>query len=225
MDVDGPEILFYVLWAAATFAWLWALKAMLEVTRVARGADNGEELERLGMTTPGNVLAGTTEVTGNAAALSARAATLLAKQGSALLGPVKILERTNTQVTFESLGQPLNAPQTGELFRRGELRFSPAGDKTRIDYAIEVPSRSGILLMGWVFIVLGLGAIIFAVALILTTVLPSPDAGVRWQAVQMVQTVHFLWPPFLCMALYRRSRRHVRASIESLVHNLPFLDD
>jgi hypothetical protein len=35
---------------------------------------------------------------------------------------------------------------------------------------------------------------------------PSPAPGARWQAVQVVQMVHALWPPFLFYCLWSRQR-------------------
>jgi len=72
------------------------------------------------------------------------------------------------------------------------------------------------------FQVLGLIAIVVGYWAIATYVIPSPDPGVRWQAVQMVQAVHFLWPPFLFGARYRRSVREVTAQFQALANNLPF---
>ncbi len=51
-------------------------------------------------------------------------------------------------------------------------------------------------------------------------VLPSPNPGVRNQAVQMVQVVHFLWPPFLFAALSGQASRFLWARIKALVHNM-----
>jgi hypothetical protein len=39
----------------------------------------------------------------------------------------------------------------------------------------------------------------------------------------MIQVIHFLWPPFLCGALYRQRRRSVKEGFEALLQNLPFV--
>jgi len=69
---------------------------------------------------------------------------------------------------------------------------------------------------------LGLVALGVGFWLIRTCVVTHPNPGVRAQAVQMVQAVHFLWPPFLCGALYRRGRSTIRNGFEVLIHNLPY---
>lgn len=58
--------------------------------------------------------------------------------------------------------------------------------------------------------------------MIYTYVASSPNPATRWQTLQMLQAVHFLWPPFLFGALYRRGVKEVVAQLEALVHNLPF---
>lgn len=216
--MDLPHLILYGLTAAAIVVWLCALQFMLHTTRRRKTVlESEQEFQAMGATAPQNLLAGTTEVAGEPGELSAKAAANLAKLGMSILGPVKILEQTDDRVIFEGLQ---NAQQ-GKLFGRAELRFSPAPkNRTRIDYAVEVPSRSWLLVMGWVFIGLGLAAIITAFTLIQLFVVDDP--GVRWQTVQMVQCVHFLWPPFLFGGLYRRLRTHLQTTLDSMIHNLPY---
>jgi hypothetical protein len=72
-----------------------------------------------------------------------------------------------------------------------------------------------------------LGLIALAVGgwAVFTYVASSPEPAVRWQTVQMVHVVHFLWPPFLFGALYRRGMQGVAAQFEALAHNLPYYGD
>jgi hypothetical protein len=53
-------------------------------------------------------------------------------------------------------------------------------------------------------------------------VIPSPNPSVRGQAIQMVQAVHLLWPPFLCAALARHPGRMIQARVSAMIHNLPY---
>jgi hypothetical protein len=50
------------------------------------------------------------------------------------------------------------------------------------------------------------------------------DPALRWQAVQMVQCIHFIWPPFLFVAIYRRQRTHLQTMLDAMVNNLPYYD-
>src|SRR5262245_2381841 len=72
--MDSAEISFYVLWAVATFVWLLALRTMTRLTRERQGLAAGNEWEGLEAAPPANVVAGTTEVAGQPAGLSAKAA-------------------------------------------------------------------------------------------------------------------------------------------------------
>jgi hypothetical protein len=80
------------------------------------------------------------------------------------------------------------------------------------------------LVLGAVFQVLGLIALIGGFFAITTWVVPNPNPDVRAQSVQMVQAVHFLWPPFLFGGIYRMRRRTVQARFEILVNNLPYFE-
>jgi hypothetical protein len=93
-----------------------------------------------------------------------------------------------------------------------------------VDYAIAIPQGRVLLVLGAVFQLLGLIALVGGFFAIVTWVVPNPDPGVRAQSVQMMQVVHFLWPPFLLGGLYRMRRRTVQARFEILVNNLPYCD-
>lgn len=220
MNNDLPELTFYALLTLASVFWLWGLTVMSRLTRERR-APTGED--HLGATPPPNLLAGTAEVAGQPDALSARAAAALAKQGIPMIGPVKIVSQTADRVAFENMGPAMATMPCALPFQRGEIRLASVGPgKTRVDYAIEVSSRAGLLAMGWVFVGLGLLAIVVGATAVLTYVLPHPNPALRWQAVQFVHTVHFLWPPFLFASLYRRTRTAARLGMDNLVHNLPY---
>jgi hypothetical protein len=45
---------------------------------------------------------------------------------------------------------------------------------------------------------------------------------VRVQAIQTLQMVHFLWPPFLFAYLARQPARVLRGQLDALVNNLPY---
>jgi hypothetical protein len=57
--------------------------------------------------------------------------------------------------------------------------------------------------------------------LVRTHLVTSPDPATRMQTLQMLQIVHFLWPPFLFGGLYRAGRGALRANLDTLLHNLP----
>jgi hypothetical protein len=117
-------------------------------------------------------------------------------------------------------GSSAQGPSAG--VRRGRFRLIPSGSCTRIQYAIEMPSGRILLGLGWLFVILGFVALAATCIVMFGYVLPSPDPSIRGQAVQTVQVIHFLWPPFLFGSLSRQPARLVRARVEALVHNLPY---
>jgi hypothetical protein len=155
--------------------------------------------------------------------LASRAASILAK-GSPL-GPLKIVEKTHDHITFERLGPGMVNQPSSRWFRRGELRFSALGQgRCRVEWSAELAGMGWLLGLGALFQVLGLLALVIGGWAIYTYVVSSPEPAVRWQTIQMVQAVHFLWPPFLFGVLHRRGMREVAAQLEALAHNLPYYE-
>src|SRR5262245_16452255 len=168
------------------------------------------DIERQGA----NWLLGNVELNGQPAALKESAASRLTKASS---GCLRIVEQSGNRVAFERVG-----PLLGGLPERGELRFSsPASNRTRIDYAVEIQGRRWLLRVGALFQVLGLVALVGGYWALQEFCVPSPNPDIRTQAVQMVQAIHFLWPPFLFGGLYRRTRKATRDAFETLLYSLP----
>jgi hypothetical protein len=217
-----PEIGKWIVIAGAAVgvvAWLAGLAFMLRATR-ERQAWAQEAAERFEVEDEAarGTIVGEASVEGQPEELSEKLAKLLARDGMGPLGPVKIVARDHREVVFETAG--LTPGSTGS--RRGRFRFTPSGSRTRVEYAIETPTGRVLLALGWLFVVLGLVALAAGCLLMFTIVLPNPNPGVHGQAIQIVQVVHFLWPPFLFGSLSRQPARFLRARIEALVHNLPY---
>jgi len=171
-------------------------------------------------------LVGSAEVDGEASSLAAKAASLLAKGTVFPFFPVKIMEKSEDHIRFEPVGPGGGGQSPLGWFRQGLLWFTPLGQgRTRADWAAELTDTGRQLWLGGLFQVLGLIALVVGFWAIHTYVVSSPDPAERWQTVQMLQVSHFLWPPFLFGALYRRGRQEVAARFEALVHNLPYFGD
>jgi hypothetical protein len=180
------------------------------------GLPEAGRLEKPPDAVPEGLIVGHAEIPGTPAELSAKAAAILAKE------QLKIVQRTDDRVVFEGAGLP-SMSVIGQYVRRGELRFSPTrSGQTGVDYAIAVPEARWLLTLGGVFQALGLVALVAGFFAMTIWVIPSPLPGVRGQSLQMVQVIHFLWPPFLFGVVYRMRRRAVQARFEVLVHNLPY---
>jgi hypothetical protein len=205
-------------------AWLAGLATMHRATqeRRMRAQEAAERFDVEDQAAEGTIV-GEAEVKGHPEELSAKLASLLAREGMGPLGPVKIVACDAREVAFEAAGSNLSAAGYGPAgFRRGRFRLASSGARTRVEYAIETSTGRVLIALGWLFVALGLVALVAGCWLEFSYVLPNPNPGVRTQAVQMVQTVHFLWPPFLFAYLSRQPARFLRTRIEALVNNLPY---
>lgn len=227
MDTETARTVLYVITAIGGIVWLLGMQFVARSFRLERdAAQQAMNQFTMNESPPGRLLVGRAEVEGRPDALAARAASILAKGGAGLLGPVKILRKTEDRVVFEGADLNTTGQPGWRSVRRGQIQFTALGhDRTAIDYAVEIRGGRGLLLGGTVSVLLGLVALCVGFTLILTLVVPAPNPAVRAQTFQMVQVVHFLWPPFLFGALYRAGHRSVRAALEVFAHNLPYHDD
>ncbi len=221
-----PEIARFVVIGIAstgTIVWMAAVAAMIRASRERQAQIQlaGERFDIDGPNTGGTIV-GEAEVQGRPEDLSAKLASLLARDGLGPIGPVKILACDRNEVSFEAAGPP-GQGQPRTLIRRGRFRLEPVGSRTRIAYAIETSSSRILLTIGWLFVVLGLTALVAGVWLLLTFAVASPSAEVRAQSVQMFQAGHFLWPPFLFAYLTRQPVKFARSRVDALINNLPYI--
>lgn len=225
MDHEAARIVLWGITAVGAVAWLAGLQFLLASSRRRRAGPqeaNGEGT--LAGEGREGWLSGSAEVEGEASALATRAAAVLAKGDRSTFGPVKILEKADDCIRFERVGEGVANQPAGQWFRRGELRFRPlGGGRTRVEWAVEPADLRWLLWLGGLFQVAGLLALVLGCWAVSTYVASSPDPAVRWQTFQMAQAVHFLWPPFLFGALYRRGTR-AAAQFEALAHNLPYYE-
>jgi hypothetical protein len=224
MDIEVAHVVLAAITATGAVVWLIGLRFLTASSRrrAAAPQDGGEGILVGGEGREG-WLSGSAEVEGEAGALASKAATVLAQGIPQAFGPVKILEKADDRIRFERVGPgPANQP-AGQWFQRGELRFvSLRPGRTRVEWAVEPLSMRWLLWIGGAFLATGLVALAAGCWALDTYVASSPNPAVRWQVLQMFQAVHFLWPPFLLGALYRRGTSVVAAQFDALAANLPF---
>jgi hypothetical protein len=238
MDSSTAELVLYGITAVSVVVWMAGLRFLLSSLcgrkKTVEGLADPAEQARA------NLAYGSVEVECSASELSSRAAALLAAKS------MLICERTDEKIVFETPKEfvaegaacepmtpsfPASVNQLGMQKRtgrlpsiHGQLHFTPlSSGKTRVDYAIAVPRVRLFLILGYVFEALGILAIITGFSVIYFFVIPSPDTAVRWQTLQMIQVIHFLWPPFLFAYIYRKSASIIRVQFDTFIHNLPFL--
>jgi hypothetical protein len=123
----------------------------------------------------------------------------LLQQGQ-LFSPQARLERTaENRLTVTQAGTALDLEAT----RQGaDTRLTATVDDSKLTHWFQMG------LGAWTLIVMPI--IIGGITAALWHFVPaSKEDGVRWQAVQIVQIVHVLWPPFLIFFIWRRL--HVQA--------------
>jgi len=209
----------YGITAIGAVVWCFSFRFLLNSRRARRPAAS----DRFSITkpTPDNVIQGSAEVEGGAGELAAKAAASLAMGLGHQIGPLKILDQSDDRVVFEGPRRGGNSP--GQIIRKGEIRFRRSSrGRTDINYEVEISRGRWLLFGGAIFQLLGLVALAVGFLTLHLFVIQNQDPEVRWQTVQMVQVVHFLWPPFLFGGLYRGHRRAVSTAFDTLVHNLPY---
>jgi hypothetical protein len=225
MSTETAEIVLAIITAIGVAVWISALQFLLKITRFDKkpalpaGDGTAEAL-------PANWFVGSMDVDGEPDALLDRAVSMLVSSVAPnpwAMGPLKIRERGKDRIIFENPGGMGPGMMGQGLFRQGRLVFSAApGQRTHIDYALELTSSRWMLSVAWCCQGAGLLALIVGFWIIYNYCVPSLNPGVRMQTVQMLQTSHFLWPPFLFAGLYRQRRQMLLGSFETLLNNLPY---
>jgi hypothetical protein len=223
VEQEFASIVVVAIATVLFMVWATAVRFMRRATRERQSlSDGAAQTFETESTAP--TISGDTEVPGSPEQLADKLTERLARDGLGFLGPVKITSADKRQVSFEALGgAPGTAAGAPGGLRRGVVRFSGAGNKTRIEYHIEAGSGRWLLTLGWLFVALGLAAILIGVGLEFAFVIPSPQSAMRAQAVQMFQAIHLVWPPFLFASLSRQPLKMIRSHFEALINNLPYL--
>lgn len=216
----SPETAHAVVIAIASIlivAWVAALLTMVLATRAAgsSGDHDGGGRYEIEDSPARNTIVGDVEVDGSPETVSAKLRSVLSRGEYTPFGTVEIVPGNRHEVIFKT-------SRADSQRKQGRLRLSSVGNRTRIDYAIEAPSGRGLLALGWIFVALGLAALAALAWLEFRFVLPSPNSRTRIQSVQMIQAVHFIWPPFLFAYLSRRTGCHARYAIDELARQLPY---
>ncbi len=225
MQPQTAQIVLYAITGVASVVWLAGALFVWRTAR-AKSADTAAPAEEWGQPPAPDERrqTGTVEVSGQPADLSHKAAGFVA-QGK--LGvPVKVISQSDDELSFEPL-----AAGSWNLFRRATLQFTPFGEeRTEIRYEVVSDRDRGRWQLGAARVCVTLGLLSIGVGFWLadTYLVNSPNPAARAQVWQMVQVIHFLWPPFLFAGLYRMRNRITRHwsehLLDGLVHNLPYLE-
>lgn len=226
MSEETAGVVLAAITSVWAIVWLISLRLLIAAYRGGQamrrpGAGEGEfpEEGREGWFT------GSAAVEGEASVLATRAAAALASGNPLTFGPVKILEKSDDRVRFARVEVMSRGRPMGQWWRQGELRFTPLGSgRTRVDWAVQPANMHWWLRIGATFQAAGFIAIVGGCWAIYTFIVSSPIATQRWLTFQMVQGIHFLWPPILFAELYKMGSKAVAAQFEALANNLPYFD-
>lgn len=134
--------------------------------------------------------------------------------------PVRIRENSRNSLVFElnaATGNRQNCPVTVQV---------DADHGKTLRYRVTGPRPRGLLLAARIVHVLGGLAFFAGFFAIQHWLLRHPHPAIRWQSVQIVQAIHFLWPPFLlagiALALHN-SLRKFAYQLEGFLDNLQYL--
>ncbi len=102
MDTQTAQFILAVITTAATVVWLIGLRYLLGASRPVQAKEGRNEDEpEVVATTLARGLSGSAEVEGQAKGLADKASSLLAKQSWLSFGLTKVLEKSDSRITWE----------------------------------------------------------------------------------------------------------------------------
>ncbi len=233
MSREVAEVIAATIGIIGGIAWLSGLRFLSQTSKRLREVEGeDQELERLeagDSPKPIGLVRGEQTIAGRAADLSKRAAAVLAESPVGWAGPIRILEQSDHLVRFESIPTMLTgrsnsiAYQSDVTSRIGEIKFESVNEnRTRVRYQVETASGQNILRVAWLIQLFGFVFLVGGIWLAFSVLIPSPNPAIRTQSIQLVQAVHFLWPPFMLGSLVRSRRRAVQTTLDVMISNLPY---
>jgi hypothetical protein len=213
MEQTTEPALFYAIWAVVMVVGivLWALGLR------AHGRTFGEQ-----RSAPSR---GVTEVPTPPAELCTMIARRLTDQGSGLSVRIQECDERGVRAQlFPHVGTDAalaTRPDHGATLR---CTLQRDGEGSRVSWVVDGrPVTQMFDTAMRAVLALGLCALVAAGVLVPALVISSSEPAVRWQVVQTIQIMHFLWPPFLIAFVARRRRAHVETRTADMLSNLRFL--
>jgi hypothetical protein len=209
MDETTASLIIAAVWTVGLAVWMVSL---MRVFAARRAGDSARPV----------VLVPPTRFRGEASAVQREVGRALADTAPVVFGVTVSATPLGHDVEFSTAGTGPGSAGLGGV--RGRFRIAAAGKEEvdvscEVDFA-EVDRRAA----RWTLtMVVGVGApVVFLLPLLLMKfVAGSESAAVRGQALQVLQMVHVLWPPFLILYLLRqRPRRFAQALARSVVEKL-----
>jgi hypothetical protein len=206
---ENARLVFLLILAGGTLVWLAAVLVHRRVWSRRPGS------------TPSPATSGEVEVEAAPGVVRERLVATL-RGGLVGLGPVAITEARDDLVSG-GLSLRTGGRRGGGRPLRFEIGLERAGEKTVATYRLDDLPGSWIRRVSALFVYLLSPAALVAIGIVIPRyVLGSPEPGVRAQAIQAMQVIHFLWPPFLFCGLTKWMRRAAAGAFRALLLNLNF---
>lgn len=206
MSTQAASILILAVAAIGTVVWLVAVMKAVRMRRAASGPIDG----------------GDTVVEGDQEKISRRITEALVAGGVLPIVPFRIVSSGPEAVRFRSAVGASILPLTSGI--EGEYAIARAeGGKVRVRIRTNwAAQKRGATVALWICVLAGLPLLVGLPLVLLLHVATSPIPAVRWQAVQVVQMVHALWPPFLLMWLGMRNQRLIEDALGQVLDRIRF---
>ena len=114
-------------------------------------------------------------------------------------GPARIIERTSESVEFE-IGP---SKREGRAVKGKITARSRGQRRTSVEASMNIP-RSGTLVAAHAILIIGALVLVGGWYALRTWVLSHELPPIRFQVIQMMQIIHFIWPPFMLSYAARR---------------------
>lgn len=166
--------------------------------------------------------AGETTLEGEPMEISRKIARALVGGPSPGLIPLRVVSADGDRVKFRTPTGAAIMPLTGGL--EGEFVLRRAADgKVRVALRTNRGAqRRAAKITLWICLLVGLPVLIGVPALLLALIVGHPHPAARWQAMQAMQIVHVLWPPFLVLWLGRRNQRVIEEGLGQVLDRLKY---
>ncbi len=205
----SPETAGYILWSitgVGALAWLLALRGYLKASALGGGAESSWAKV----------------VAGSAADVADGLARALTSPSWGSL-PLLVKREGDNLLAAVPTGKP--RLRSVPCFSRCAVELRPVGGEgTEVIFRMDFGVARGRAL-GTARVLLGAGLVLLiGLPLFLHFFVVSSDVpAMRFQVIQAIHIGHLLWPPWLCYALYKRSRRATEMFLDAASANASVL--
>ncbi len=227
MTVETAELVLNIITGIAVIVWmivfrvLWGMNHRRPAPVNDRDADQYDVQQTPSADAASQLVCISSDkmqIAGNFEELSLR----LARQVAQRLPAAKISSQTSNELVLAPIS---TSRWLG--FERIDIAFTPLGENlTEVEHHVwQKPTRAP----AWASWLSGLGLVVIVVSYLVLKkfVANYPNPAVRWQTIQMVQVIHFLWPPLMAIIPVKAQKttgKAVAGVVDGMITNLPYVE-